>query len=84
MARKWKLSEFKQYLNSFQASVHGTDGWTTNYLENHDQARSISRFASDAPEFRNVAGKMLAIYLMTLTGTTFLVSAAHFDAQNFS
>jgi glycosidase len=82
MARKWQLSEFKHYLNQFQASIHGTDGWTTNYLENHDQARSVSRFGSDAPEFRVVSGKMLCIYLMTLTGTTFVYQGEEIGSIN--
>lgn len=45
------------------------DGWTTTYLENHDQARSVTRYASDAPEHRVNASKMLATYVLSLTGT---------------
>jgi hypothetical protein len=80
MARPWRLSEMKGYLEQFQ-SIDNSDGWTTNCerppalcfslgrpvseftdrtrtlsdLENHDQARSISRFASDLPEHRVVS-----------------------------
>lgn len=39
------------------------------YLSNHDQARPVSRFASDAPEHRVQSAKMLAIYLLALSGT---------------
>ena len=37
-----------------------------------DQGRSISRFASDAPEHRVLSAKMLAIMMTALTGTLFI------------
>lgn len=40
--------------------------------ENHDQARSISRFMNDSPEYRTISGKTLAMYLLTLSGTPIL------------
>ena len=74
LAKTWKLSEMKKYLEGYQRLVDGTDGWQTTYLENHDQSRSVSRYASDTPEFRVQSAKMLAIYMLTLTGTSFIVS----------
>lgn len=68
--RKWKLSEFKAITEKEQrlsAAIHG--GWVCNYLENHDQARSVSRFMSDSPEHRVISAKSLAMYLLTLSGT---------------
>jgi oligo-1,6-glucosidase len=52
--------------------VDTSDTWTTIFLENHDQPRSISRFASDLPEYRELASKMLVLVLCSLTGTLFL------------
>jgi len=37
-----------------------------------DQGRSISRYASDAPEYRVLSAKMLAIMMCALTGTLFI------------
>jgi len=37
-----------------------------------DQGRSVSRFASDAPEHRVASAKLLALMLTSLTGTLFL------------
>lgn len=37
--------------------------------ENHDQARSISRFMSDKPEYRVISAKSLAIFLICQSGT---------------
>ncbi|KAH8548168.1 glycoside hydrolase superfamily [Umbelopsis sp. PMI_123] len=70
--RDWTLLEFKAFLEKWQCFIKGNDGWTTIFLENHDQARSISRFGCDEPAFRDVSGKMLATFLCTLTGTLFL------------
>lgn len=64
--------DFKRELTKWQMAIQGTDAWTTVFLENHDQGRSVSRFASDAPAHRIQAAKMLALVLGTLTGTLFL------------
>ncbi|KAF2094423.1 glycoside hydrolase [Rhizodiscina lignyota] len=68
----WKLPTLKAAIAGTQTLIKGTDAWTTAFLENHDQARSISRFASDAPEHRVASGKMLALMLATLSGTLFV------------
>ncbi|KAK9243912.1 maltase [Lipomyces tetrasporus] len=64
--------DFKRELLKWQSAIADSDAWTTVFLENHDQGRSISRFASDLPEYRVRAGKMLAMILGTMTGTLFL------------
>jgi len=48
------------------------DGWNALYLENHDQSRTVSRWASDLPEFRKVAAKMFATFLALQSGTVFV------------
>ncbi|KAK0753098.1 alpha-glucosidase [Schizothecium vesticola] len=68
----WKLPLFKGIVAKWQQFIEGTDGWTTAFCENHDQGRSISRFASDAPEYRVLSAKMLAIMMTALTGTLFI------------
>ncbi|CAK7221068.1 hypothetical protein SCUCBS95973_004370 [Sporothrix curviconia] len=68
----WKLPQFKATVTKWQQFIEGTDGWTTSFCENHDQGRSVSRFASDAPEHREHSAKMLALMLTTLTGTLFI------------
>lgn len=62
---KWHLAS-----QSNQATAAGA--WNTVFLENHDQARSVSRFASDLPQFRELASKMFALILSTLSGTLFI------------
>lgn len=41
-------------------------------MENHDQARAVSRFGNAEPRFRAVSSKMLATILFALRGTVFV------------
>lgn len=68
----WTLPDFKKALLQSQRLISGTDGWTTAFLENHDQARSISRFGSNDDKYRSTSRKMLAIMLSALSGTLFI------------
>ncbi|KAL4755732.1 glycoside hydrolase family 13 protein [Aspergillus foveolatus] len=68
----WKLTEMKSIVAKWQTFIEGTDGWTTAFCENHDNGRSVSRFASDAPEHRERSAKMLALMMVAMTGTLFL------------
>ncbi|KAF2184987.1 glycoside hydrolase family 13 protein [Zopfia rhizophila CBS 207.26] len=79
----WKLPEFKAAIERTQNLIRGNDSWTTTFLENHDQARSISRFASDAPEHRVASGKMLALMMMALSGTMFIYQGQELGMVNF-
>ncbi|KAK0623635.1 glycoside hydrolase superfamily [Immersiella caudata] len=68
----WKLPLLKGIVAKWQKFIEGTDGWTTVFCENHDQGRSVSRYASDAPEYRVLSAKMLAMMMTALTGTLFI------------
>lgn len=70
--RNFTLREFKDAVKLTQELIRGNDAWTTAFLENHDQARSISRFASDSPEHRVASGKMLALMESSLSGTLYI------------
>ncbi|KAI9928715.1 hypothetical protein ASPWEDRAFT_65750, partial [Aspergillus wentii DTO 134E9] len=70
--RPWKLTEMKAIVSKWQSFVQGTDGWTTAFCENHDNGRSVSRFASDEPQWREASAKMLAVMMLAMTGTLFL------------
>ncbi|KAJ4378129.1 hypothetical protein N0V83_000962 [Neocucurbitaria cava] len=69
---EWKLPEMKRIVEKWQCFIEGTDAWTTVFNENHDNGRSISRYANDAPEWREKSAKMLAIWLIGQTGSLFL------------
>jgi oligo-1,6-glucosidase len=68
----YKLSELKAIIAKWQSFTNGTDAWATAFCENHDQGRSVSRYASDAPEYRVKSAKMLALMMAAMTGTLFI------------
>lgn len=68
----YKLPELKQVVSKWQTFIDDSDGWTTAFCENHDQGRSVSRYTSDAPEWRERSSKMLAIMMAAMTGTLFV------------
>jgi oligo-1,6-glucosidase len=77
------ISDFKSCLNNVQTLILGdAEAWTTTFLENHDQARSISRFASASPENRVKSGKLIAMLLATLTGTLFIYQGQEIGMLN--
>jgi oligo-1,6-glucosidase len=68
----YTLAEVKAAIGRTQGLLDGTDAWTTSFIENHDQARCISRFGNDSPTWRTRSGKMLAILFASLSGTLFV------------
>ncbi|PWN51710.1 putative alpha-glucosidase [Violaceomyces palustris] len=78
----YKLSALKAIINKWQTFIEGNDGWTTVFSENHDQGRSVSRFASDAPEHATNSAKLLAMLNTTLTGTMFIYQGQEIGMTN--
>jgi alpha-glucosidase len=82
--KNWTLPDFKRAMARTQDLIRSpSDGWTTVFLENHDQSRSISRFTSDAPEHRVAGGKMLALMMAALSGTLFIYQGQEIGMTNF-
>lgn len=78
----FKRSEFKKIITKWQKFIENTDGWTTAFCENHDQGRSVTRFASDAPEHRVASAKLLAMLMGTMSGTLFLYQGQEIGMTN--
>jgi oligo-1,6-glucosidase len=70
--RQWKLPELKAAIAKAQMLNQDTEAWATVFAENHDGARSLSRYTTTDPQWRVKAGKLLAVMLATLTGPLFL------------
>ena len=79
---KPSLPDFKDTFIKAQDLLAGTDAWTTVFLENHDQQRSINRFTTDDPKYRVKAGKILAMLLTTLSGTLFIYQGQEIGMVN--
>lgn len=56
--------------------------WNANYLENHDQPRSVSRFGNDG-RYWTESAKLLATLLLTLRGTPFIFQGQEIGMTNF-
>ncbi|KFX90729.1 hypothetical protein V495_04606 [Pseudogymnoascus sp. VKM F-4514 (FW-929)] len=80
--RTWKLSELKAPVAKWQKFMYDNGGWNALYLENHDQPRSVSRFASDSPEYRTQSAKMLATFLAFQAGTVFIYEGQELGMTN--
>ncbi|KAF7195366.1 Alpha-glucosidase [Pseudocercospora fuligena] len=68
----YELVDLKRAIQLTQSFLSETDGWTTTFIENHDLARSVSRFGDDGPEWRERSAKLLAILFSSLSGTLFV------------
>jgi oligo-1,6-glucosidase len=74
--------KIRNITNMWQRVMPKVNGWNSVYLDNHDSGRSLSRYASDAPEHRSTAAKMLATYLLTLSGTPFMLAGQEIGMAN--
>lgn len=66
----YSLAHFKKVFSKWDAEF-AEKGWLSIFLANHDQARMVTRFGNDAPEFRELSSKMLTTFIMTMRGTPY-------------
>ncbi|KAH7400820.1 glycoside hydrolase superfamily [Phaeosphaeria sp. MPI-PUGE-AT-0046c] len=78
----FKLADMKRITEKWQCFIDGTDTWTTVFNENHDNGRSVSRYANDSPEWRVQSAKMLALWLIGQSGTLFLYQGQEIGMVN--
>lgn len=82
--KNFTLPDFKRAIARTQDLIRPpSDGWTTVFLENHDQSRSITRFTSDSPQHRIPGGKMLSLMMCALSGTLFIYQGQELGMTNF-
>ena len=80
--RNFRLPDLKAAVGRTQTLIRGTDAWTTVFTENHDQARSVSRFADDSPAHRARGAKMLALMQACLSGTQYVYQGQEIGTVN--
>ncbi|KAI5887710.1 glycoside hydrolase family 13 protein [Schizophyllum commune H4-8] len=84
MPRPWKLTELKGIINKWQTYKRHEGFWNAVYIENHDQARSVSRFGNDTTdEKRTLSAKMLAVMQATQSGTLYVYQGEELGLHNF-
>ncbi|KAK7223950.1 hypothetical protein V2G26_011953 [Clonostachys chloroleuca] len=79
----FSLPTLKKTTEKWQSFVEGTDAWTTAFIENHDNARAVSRFGdTSSPDLWNRSAKAIALWQATLTGTLFLYQGQEIGMTN--
>lgn len=78
----WNLLALKKIMGNWQTVLHNR-GWNANYLNNHDQPRSVSRFGNDM-YYRIPSAKMLATFIHTLEGTPYIYQGEEIGMTNIA
>lgn len=63
-------------------SIFAQKGWVSIFLANHDQARMVTRFGIDRPEFRDLSAKMLNTFILTMRGTPYCYNGDELGMTN--
>ncbi len=77
----YTLPHFKEVFTRWD-SAFAQKGWLSIFLANHDQARLVSRFGNDSPQFRDVSSKMFTTFLMSMRGTPFYYNGDELGMTN--
>lgn len=83
---KWALKplhlpDLKENFARWQNGLEGR-GWNSNYWNNHDQPRIVSRWGDDSPEFRVTSAKTLGTVLHLLKGTPYVYQGEEIGMTN--
>ncbi|KIY53979.1 glycoside hydrolase family 13 protein [Fistulina hepatica ATCC 64428] len=81
--KDWKVPELARILTKWQNLKRDEGFWNAVYIENHDQARSVSRFGDDSDEWRSVSAKMLALLPLAQSGTLYVYQGQELGLRNF-
>lgn len=80
--RPWTVAEMKGIVSRWQRVMIERDGWNSVFIENHDNPRSISRYADDADGSRDASARLLALMQTTLGGTLFVYQGEEIGMRN--
>ncbi len=75
-----KLADLKRVMTRWQKDLEGS-GWNSNYLNNHDQPRMVSRFGDDGA-YRVPSAKLLGTFLHLLQGTPYIYQGEEIGMTN--
>lgn len=79
----WTVSEFKEKIFASQQALQD-NGWGANFLENHDQPRSISKYIRDKNYQNSIGAKALGVLFFFLRGTPFIYQGQEIGMDNFN
>lgn len=81
--KKMDLRDLKEVLTRWEKGLEGI-AWNSLFWNNHDQPRVVSRFGSDAKEYREVSAKMLATCLHMMQGTPYIYQGEELGMTNIA
>lgn len=79
---EWTLPQLKNMftMQSAMDNFH----WPTQFFNNHDNPRSVSKYGNDSSdEYRTLSAKLLAMLLLTQRGTPFLYQGEEIGMTNY-
>ncbi|HVX28174.1 MAG TPA: alpha-glucosidase [Parafilimonas sp.] len=77
----YDLLHFKQVFSKWDSTFEQA-GWVCVFLANHDQARMVSRFGNDSPQFRVHSSEVLTTFILTMRGTPFYYNGDELGMTN--
>ncbi|KIW52847.1 hypothetical protein PV05_08460 [Exophiala xenobiotica] len=80
--KPWDVKEMKSIISRWQRCMIERDGWNSVFIENHDNPRSVTRYADDSDEWRDKSAKLLALMQTTLGGTLFVYQGEEIGMRN--
>ena len=81
--KKMDLRDLKEVLTRWEKGLEGI-AWNSLFWNNHDQPRIVSRFGSDAKEYRELSAKMLATCLHMMQGTPYIYQGEELGMTNIA
>jgi oligo-1,6-glucosidase len=80
--KPWDVKEMKSIITRWQRIMIENNGWNSMFIENHDNPRSVSRYADDSDAYRHLGAKLLALMQTTLGGTLFVYQGEEIGMRN--
>lgn len=80
--RIWTVKELKSIITRWQKVMIEKNGWNSVFIENHDNPRSVTRFADDSDAMRDNSARLLALMQSTLGGTLFVYQGEELGIRN--
>ncbi|WED24799.1 alpha-glucosidase [Vibrio sp. JC009] len=79
--KPFDLVKYKEIMSRWQDDLY-QKGWNSLYWSNHDQARTVSRYGNDSPEYRVISAKMLGTILHMMSGTPYIYQGEELGMTN--
>lgn len=78
---RFKLTDLKRTLATWQNDLAAVSGWNSLYWSNHDQPRPTTRFGNDG-KYRARSAKMLGTVLYCMQGTPYIFQGEELGLKN--